>query len=502
MNPLKSSPGLAAFGLLLIVSAPVTYLVHRVAWVMWCKLALGVPLTVIGLRGVRLRLGYAFTSATFGLGILATLVVVNFGASALRPRDLTREGLNTLSAETRATLAALQDDVEIIAFSSGESPPWDADVIRRFREASSHLTFIKTSVAADATLAMKYGASNETPLVVAQGPQRSHALDVRRLRSPIEAEDEVRRALALVTGPPARSLYFLVGHGEIAPGSPSASPELAPALAALGFGVRSLNFALAHAVPADAAALIIAGPTTAFLDAEVRLLDAYLESGGHLAVFLEPLAVSGLEELLARYGISPEPGVVADGALDLAEPYLVVAPTLADVPLTHAMRARQLNAVFFTARALTLLREGILADVVVKPVALSSPTAFIANPPTAHPRPEPGARTGQLTLVAQAVRARPPSPDAGREARVVVLGDLDILKASFAYDADRALVEGAFQWLAGNQPARAAPLRAPPPSTFQVSETQLRAVRVVALDVLPLALVAAGLLLWQVRRAR
>ncbi len=88
------------------------------------------------------------------------------------------------------------------------------------------------------------------------------------------------------------------------------------------YGVETLNLAVEAAIPADAAALVVAAPTRALAEPELDLIDEYLKSGGALVALIEPSPVSELEagqDTLNTY-LRDEWGVYArnDFVVDLA----------------------------------------------------------------------------------------------------------------------------------------------------------------------------------------
>ena len=63
-------------------------------------------------------------------------------------------------------------------------------------------------------------------------------------------------------------------------------------------------------VPADADAVVIAGPAIAFSAIEADALDKYLANNGKLFVLLDPYVTLGLDDLLKKYGMKYEDDLV------------------------------------------------------------------------------------------------------------------------------------------------------------------------------------------------
>lgn len=112
-----------------------------------------------------------------------------------------------------------------------------------------------------------------------------------------------------------KTLYFTEGHGELTwSGSP---PSPLDSLKALESGLRGLNYdvkklslqtGLGSEMPSDAAAVVVVGPTSAFLVEEVETLRKYLMDGGRLFLLLDlgRAAVTGVPEIINE-GLKNDP---------------------------------------------------------------------------------------------------------------------------------------------------------------------------------------------------
>jgi hypothetical protein len=62
---------------------------------------------------------------------------------------------------------------------------------------------------------------------------------------------------------------------------------------------------------------VIAGARQKFTDREAKLVEEYLDQGGRLIFFAEAMAEAGLDEVLAKYGVKIEPGILADERINI-----------------------------------------------------------------------------------------------------------------------------------------------------------------------------------------
>ena len=105
---------------------------------------------------------------------------------------------------------------------------------------------------------------------------------------------------SLIEGKTAK-VYFTEGHGE---------HPLQDTNTAQGYGfaatslkqdnveTANLNLASLSDVPADADAVVIAGPSISFSMVEIQALDKYLQNNGKLFILLDPYVTLGLDDLL------------------------------------------------------------------------------------------------------------------------------------------------------------------------------------------------------------
>lgn len=134
-------------------------------------------------------------------------------------------------------------------------------------------------------------------------------------------DEEIRTRLAKISKDPV-NVYFTVGHGERSfddaakPGERVTAKSFKKLVEGTNAKVKKLGVAdgLTKEVPADAALVVLVGPTQPFLEEEVAALKAYWERGGSLLVMVDPPTptpdappvgtVASLEPLLAALGVT------------------------------------------------------------------------------------------------------------------------------------------------------------------------------------------------------
>jgi len=174
-----------------------------------------------------------------------------------------------------------------------------------------------------------------------------------------KVEDAVGTAIRGFVQGKDKTVYFTVNHGELlldAGGrDEGVSLSLMKAeLRRLGLEAKPLDLAKAKEIPDDCQAVVVAGALHKFLPREVSLLEAYVESDrGHLIYCAETAIftrkggrkeVTGLEELLKRWGVEVRPDaftvmLVWRGPVLTKQDPLVAAPT-ADHQVSAPLRGR------------------------------------------------------------------------------------------------------------------------------------------------------------------
>lgn len=456
------------------------------------------------------------SSAAIGVVFIAVMVGANFiVARRNKTWDLTDKKLYSLSQQTRETLKELQVPVKIIVFSTASIPESIDDLFRRFAGETDKLTWEVKDPRKTPDLVAKYKIREQQfAAVLVRNPgkpdESSTTANLPKLADAAEGEQELTNALVRLEKVGEQKVYFLEGHGEVPLDTdPAARNAGAPTLGKVktafmgeGYVCETLNLAKSNAVPKDAAVLISAGAKSAYTEGEKRLLETYLDEGGRLLYFAEAGAEPGLDTLLAKYGVQVDNGVIADPRVDPDQPFLIVAPFYGEHESVAALRASKLNLLFFSARGLTILREGTLPGVTAVNTVLTTPEAWLETKPEEEPKLDPGEKSGQIGVVAASSRESAAATKRNEQTRVVVFGDTQVLLDLFGVEGNRDLILNAMAWVS-NQPKR---LTIRPPdrdiSALQVDASMLGNIRLVVMDVLPMLLIGIGLTVWLTRRSR
>jgi hypothetical protein len=247
--------------------------------------------------------------------------------------DFSRDRKYALSSSTKQLLASLTKPVKLIVYmtSSGvDASPIREDVlnlVNEYRNAQSkYIQIEQIDPARDASRASevqaKYKLARQENVLIVDCEGRTKVItddkmaDVDRsgeaMGQPPQitaftGEQAITSAIIEVTEGKKSNVYNLQGHGEPEIGKGKQLEVVQSLLDGEHLDVQPLNLLNVEAVPADASALLILGPTADLTQREVTLLTAYWQKGGRMLILLNPDAVTPhLTGFLATLGIKPD----------------------------------------------------------------------------------------------------------------------------------------------------------------------------------------------------
>lgn len=445
---------------------------------------------------------YGSNAVLLSLAFAGILIVLTYLAiTYTRQLDLTEDRQYTLTPETRLALSELQSPVELIGFYTPEASQ-SRDSIRPLLDqyrlsGGAQVSYRFVDPRADPVSADHYGVTRDASVVVVMG-------DASEVTS-FATEQEITGAIVRLTNPEPRKVYFLTGHGERdLEGTDAAGyRQVASALEAKNYDVATLNLVREPGVPADARAVVIAGPSIGVPQAEVDRLEAYVAQGGSLLVLLDPVlsnaeAMAGdalVAYLAAAWGVEVRPDLVVDLRSD--QPLAAVADQYASHPITE--RLGNLVSFFPAARSLGVV-AGTTLDLI--PLVLTGSDSWGKMEPEAL-------ASGSLDYVPEADNPGPLAivlvgEDPTKQARLVVFGDSDFAaNGDFFSYANGDLLVNSIDWAARQEalisltPKQNTPRFVTPPTTQAVGLIFLLTVIVI-----PGAVIAGGVYVWLSRRRR
>lgn len=445
----------------------------------------------------RATLFYGVTAAMAVL-LLATLVAANYAAARREIAwDFTRAGLHTLSPDTVSTLQNLPGRVLVQVFYAPSEAPYAAakDLVSRYGAiAGEKLVIDFIDPFADPVRTRESEITQEGPRIAV------HYEEAGSLASDV-SEEALTNAIVRVLNTRKQRIYALTGHAEgdtavidVATGY----HRIVKRLGAEGLELRHLSLAEVEAIPADAAAVLVIAPKTPYFPAELALLSSWLDRGGRVLFALEPSTADlGLLELLERYGVVAEPGVIVDPASRVlgGGPTTPVVRSYGGNPIVNGFSQTTL---FPTVRPLTMTNVGTFRT---EALAVTNPSSWQELRLELQPiGPEKDERAGALPI---AVAGRREVPGGDLESRIVVFGDADFFNNQFHEAAGNAdLFLNAVSWLTSRESRITIRPKVRESSRLLLTESDAALINVFAMNGLPLLVLAFGLSVWLFRKAQ
>ena len=483
--------------------------------------------------GATRRAGRYGSSAILGavFGVLILVFVAFLSVRHAHRFDLSEAGVHTLSQQTKDLLAGLEQEVQITAFFEASQAPPVRDLLDRYAFEGNadgkdkvELSFVEPNDAPG--MVEDLGLTTED---LAQGVVRISLASGEAMTLKEFTEPAVTNALQKLVKSKDKKIYFLEGHNERSikpdpddqpapiPGQPPApkSPwatgpdsfgRAADALVNETYHVESLLLTSLADVPADAAAVVIAGPTRPFLEGEIAALARYVERGGAVFVAIDPRAQTNLYALLQGFGVSLGDDVVVDRRLAVIgqattpiaqeyDPEHAITKVLHDPTLFPMVRSVELDPAVaadfsvlvktgdesWAERDLEAWRETGRAEYTASDLLGPVPIAVAGTP-----------RVASADAAATAEK---------KPGRLVVFGDSDFATNEYL-DAlhNRDLFLNSINWLAGEVESITVRPNVSRASTFEMSEDEFRFLQYLSLLVVPEAIAVLGVLVWWSRR--
>ena len=407
--------------------------------------------------------------------------------------DWTANARNTLAPASIEVLGQLQGVVTARAFTadSGALQQSIADLLGRYQRHKDDLNVAFVDPNQEPELLRQLAITVDGELVLEYQGRVEHVTELN--------EQALTNALHRLSRAAERWVVFVEGHGERNVfGQANHDLQLwGQQLEAKGFSLQTINLATQALVPDNTAVLVIAGPQVDYLPGEVALIEAYLERGGKLLWLADPEGVYGLESLAEYFGIAFEDGVIVDPSTQM---YSINDPTFAivgDYGFHPLVEGFNMSTIFPRAAGLVAeSQDDWQADELLLTTAGSwSETGVLAG--------EVGFDAGEdvagpLALAVALQRSLEATED---EQRALVVGDGDFLSNAYLGNgANLDLGMNMLNWLSRDDQLIAIPSKTAVDASLNLSQTASMVIGFGFLLLLPLLLLASGLLIWLKRR--
>ncbi len=258
-------------------------------------------------------------SSTTGLILALILVLIAYASHRWSVRwDWTAGGRHTLAEQSIQAVGAFPDGVTATAYvqERGDMRREIEALLEKYRAVNGDLTIRYVDPDLDPAAARREDIALYGTVVLRSG-QRSEKITEA-------TEQALTNGFIRLAKGDAKILRVIQGHGERPLAAPAAGMggetgaarvSLSRAVLLLkgeGYGVEPLSLAEVEAVPEKTAAILLPGPRTPLLPIEVQRLKKWVGEGGRLLLMHDPGGRTGLEPMLAEWGLHFLDGLVID----------------------------------------------------------------------------------------------------------------------------------------------------------------------------------------------
>ena len=472
------------------------------------------------------RLGSGANIAMAIILATAIAIMINYLSSRHSKRfDWTRDNYYSLSPMTHGILEGLSNQVDIVMFIKADHLVFeDVDALLREYETASPMVRVTRidplrQAARSDDLMRKYQLKRANVVIVRSRDRIRIVTDLELANpDPVATEQGVglrRRdfpgerlvtsAILEVTRTEKPVVYFTTGHGEKDPGSDDrigGCSSIAQLVASGHTEPRLLDLPATRKIPADAAAVVIAGPRNAASVAEVDALRNYIDRGGRVLLLLDEVSDGGYGGLLRDWGIRLT-DQIGTGEQDAQAAIPLAMREAGD----HAITRSLTNSVVLMTHP-RMLGMSPAPHGAATTAGWSSPVPLLAAPSgtlVARIGTMPGEHPEVLETPAAVAAAVDRGSRSGgdrsiRTTRLVVVGDSDFIANGQLGNANPEFFLRALNWLLERNEMVNIPAKRPRLMHVTLSPVELQLLFVVVVAGYPAAIGVAGLLVRLRRR--
>lgn len=455
-------------------------------------------------------------SVTGILLAIAAVVAVNLGLNYVPEQyssfDLTENRLYALTDETMAFLSGLSEDITIYVLA--EEGAGDADfskTLERMADQSTHIKIKYVSPAKNPNFYQNYtDVQPSSGSLIVEGDRRSTVVDYGDIytyemdystysyqTTGYDGEGQTVSALAYVTTEDMPVFYAIGGHGEL-----ELEEKFVNTITKENAACETLMLYSVDEIPEDAQGVILNAPTSDYSKEDAEKVIAYLQKGGN-ALIISTMAegeMANFKSILDFYGITEVDGTIVeeDRNYYYQNPYYLF-PEIVSAEVTAPLA----DGLVFAPFSKGLSYDEEKDDIHYTPLLTTSSSAFSKVDITDNSDYSKGANDidGPFTVSVEVEK----STENGGVSHAYVVGG-ESLFTSLADDMapgnNVKLFSSMISMLAEHESSVAVPVKSlsMPNLVFNAQTAYLAAVLCVI--VIPLATLAAGLVVWLRRRRR
>lgn len=446
--------------------------------------------------------------------IVVSVVIVLFTNLIVGELDITKDlstnGMFTLTDETKKLAGKLEDDISIYYIvSKGNEVSNIEKILDKYNQISDYVKVIKKDPVKYPTFTSKYTDEEvvENSVIVVNNKTNSSKyipysdlletqIDYTTYQSQVtglDVEGQVTSALSYVTEKNFPKMYIVTGHGEAELGE-----KIKASIKKLNVETEEFQTLSSQSIPDDCEILFVNAPTSDFTKDEVKMMKAYLKAGGKAILnfgYTED-AMTNYRDLLEEYGVRPVSGLVLEQNGNYVGNYPTdLIPTIEEDDITSGI-----DKYIVSQLSKGLKFDENLKSVTIKPLLATSEGAYSKTDLDSE---ELGKEDGDIDGPFYLGAAITKKESDKTESKVAVYSSSHLLDEevlSIGQFGNDKLFLNTISWLADIEHGLSIPVRSIAQNYLTLTGGQIGFYSVVIVIGIPLALIITGLVIWLRRR--
>ncbi|MBR6740820.1 MAG: GldG family protein [Clostridia bacterium] len=449
---------------------------------------------------------------------LAAVIAVNVFAAML-PSDLTKfdttsDALFTLSDQSKQIVSSLESDVTVyLVAQTGNENTNIVSLLEKYEAAGSRLDVVYKDPVLYPKFVSEYTDEElEENSIIVVSDKRSRVIPYGDIivstvtgidyttyaynySYSFNGESEITSAIDYVTTDVLPVLYSLTGHGE------TALPEsILKSIAHENINLKDLSI-IASGIPDDCSCLLISSPVNDISDYELEEILDYLDLGGRLILLSDftDKARPNLDALMADYGITVNSGYVVEQSAQnyYSLPYYLL-PDIGRHEITAPLIDGKYYVLFPIAQGFESA-EAVRSTVNLTPLLLTSDKAYIETDTESQEKND-GEKEGRFMLAVAITE----TVDNG-QTRIVCFSSSFFLEQqidNLVSGANSDLLLNSVGWICERENSISIRAKSLDITQLVIDQGSVDLIRTVIIFVIPLAVVAIGVIVVVRRRQR
>ena len=459
----------------------------------------------------------AYSSITIVI-VVALTVIVNLIAGKVPSKytniDVTSNKLYTITDQTKKLLENLTEDINIFVINSEDSADTTLNqTLKYYEDSSSHIKVTYIDPLVNPQFVSQYTTSSIAQnSIVVESAKRYQLIsynDIYETQTDYstyqqnvtgyDEEGQLTSAIAYCTSEDMPKIYMIAGHNEY-----TLDSGFQTAIEKENIEYETINLMDYEAVPEDAECIIIHAPEKDFSSDDADKVIAYLNQGGKAFITVEYVGTElpNFERILSEFGMTIQMGYAVDtSAGNYYQKPIFLLPNVEYADETNGLTGAYTYLIAPYAQGIDVPDEEIEGITYTKLLNGSENSIVKTNITNASTyEKEEGDIEGPVCIGVKAEKTL----DSGTST-IYLFASAQMFTDSIdnaVSGNNKQLFSNIMSTLANHETSVSVPVKSYEMDSLIVSASDLAVFGIIAVVILPLALLAAGLIIWLNRRSK